>query len=125
MSEEHFCNVNCTDETDLLEIKQHQLEEEVINKLAAFFKAVADPTRLRIIHALSQTDELCVYHICCLLEMTPSSISHQLRVLRNMDLVKTRKEAQSVYYSLKDDHVLQTFNQGLEHVLEKMGGKVR
>lgn len=118
MSDQHFCDINCTVETDLLEIKKKALDEEVIKKLSDFFKTFSDPTRLRIIHALSQTDELCVYHICCILEMSPSSISHQLRVLRQMDLVKTRKEAQSVYYSLKDKHVLQTFNQGLEHVTE-------
>lgn len=123
MADKHFCDINCTDETDLLEIKKHLLDEEVIYKLSAFFKTLADPTRLRIIHALSQTEELCVYHICCLLEMSPSSISHQLRALRQLDLVKTRKKSQSVYYSLKDKHVLQTFHQGLEHVLEQMGGK--
>lgn len=118
MVDQHFCEINCTDEADLLEIKKKSLDEEVLQQLSAFFKTFSDPTRLRIIHALSQTEELCVYHICCILDMSPSSISHQLRVLRQMDLVKTRKEAQSVYYSLKDRHVLQTFNQGLEHVTE-------
>ncbi|MDO7786303.1 ArsR/SmtB family transcription factor [Desulforamulus aquiferis] len=122
--DKHFCDIHCTDEADLLKIKKNSLDEEVITKLSAFFKALSDPTRLRIIYALSQTEELCVYHICCILEMSPSSISHQLRVLRQMDLVKTRKEAQSVYYSLKDKHVLQTFNQGLEHVLEQFGGQI-
>lgn len=123
MVDKHFCGVSCTEDAELLEIKKHSLDEEVIIKLSVFFKAMSEPTRLKIIHALSQTAELCVYHICCLLEMSPSAVSHQLRVLRQLDLVKTRKEAQSVYYSLKDKHVLQTFNQGLEHIVEQMGGK--
>lgn len=85
--------------------------------LAETFKAVADPTRLKILYALLN-EELCVCELTELLGMTQSAISHQLRVLRNMRLVKYRKEGRSVFYSLDDEHINQLFIAGLEHVEE-------
>ncbi|GFN36546.1 ArsR/SmtB family transcription factor [Tepidimicrobium xylanilyticum] len=89
--------------------------EEIINELAQIFKALADPTRLKIIYVLSESP-LCVHDIANLLDMTQSAISHHLRLLRNLRLVKFKKEGKSVIYSLDDDHVLQLFHQGLDHV---------
>ncbi len=96
-------------------IKKENLSQERIVELSKIFKALGDPTRLKIIHSLSK-EELCVCDIAELLQMNQSAISHQLRVLRNLRLVKYRKEGKSAIYSLDDDHVLQLFKQGLEHI---------
>ncbi len=96
-------------------IKKENLSQERIVELSKIFKALGDPTRLKIIYSLSR-EELCVCDIAALLEMNQSAISHQLRVLRNLRLVKYRKEGKSAIYSLDDNHVLELFNQGLEHI---------
>ena len=98
-------------------LKSKQLDDQTSNKLADLFKAMSNPTRIKIIYSLREK-ELCVCDLTEILEMSSSAVSHQLRVLRNMNLVKYRKEGRSVYYSLNDDHVLCLFTQGLEHVLE-------
>lgn len=90
-------------------------EEEKILLLSEIFKVLSDPTRLKIIYVLSK-GALCVCDIAQTLNMTQSAISHHLRLLRNLRLVKYRKEGKQVIYSLDDDHVLQLFNQGLDHV---------
>lgn len=99
-------------------IKKENLSQERIVELSKIFKALGDPTRLKIIYSLSK-EELCVCDIADLLEMNQSAISHQLRVLRNLRLVKYRKEGKSAIYSLDDNHVLELFNQGLEHINHK------
>jgi ArsR family transcriptional regulator len=82
--------------------------------LAETFQAMADPTRVRLISTLMD-GELCVFDLAALLGMTHSAISHQLRLLRNLHLVKNRKEGRIVYYSLDDDHIRDLFQRGLEH----------
>lgn len=84
-------------------------------KLADLFKALADPTRIKIINALKD-QELCVCHLAKKINMEQSAVSHQLRLLRNMHLVKNRRDGKEVFYSLDDEHVLTLFAQGLEHV---------
>lgn len=84
-------------------------------KLSEVFKLLGDPTRVRIIDALSRC-ELCVCDIAEVLEMTQSAISHQLRLMRNLKVVKFRKEGKSVFYSLDDEHIMQLFGQGMEHI---------
>jgi DNA-binding transcriptional ArsR family regulator len=83
--------------------------------LAEIFKALGDVTRVKILYLLANA-ELCVCDIADALNMTQSAISHQLRVLRDLRLVKFRKDGKSVFYSLDDEHILQLFSQGLEHV---------
>lgn len=90
---------------------------EKAEDLAELFKTMADPTRVRIIDALSKA-ELCVCDLAELLSLSQSATSHQLRVLRNNKLVKYRREGKMVYYSLDDDHVLGLYCQGLEHINE-------
>ena len=80
-------------------------------------KFLGDPTRIRILYALS-AGELCVCDIASVLNMTQSAISHQLRVLKQIKLVKFRREGKTVYYSLADAHVETILSQGLEHVQE-------
>lgn len=97
----------------ILEMKKQELEE-----LAFFFKVFSDPTRLRIIHVLRKKS-LCVSDIAEKLEMTHSSISHQLKILRAMNLVCTDKVGKVVYYKLSDRHILDIFDKGYEHVCER------
>jgi len=84
-------------------------------RLAETFKVLGDATRVRILSALCD-GELCVNDLAESLEMSQSAVSHQLRVLRNLHLVRARKEGRQVFYVLDDDHVLSLFAQGLDHV---------
>ena len=84
-------------------------------RLARTFKALSDPSRVRIISVLSH-GETCVCDIAALLGMSESAVSHQLRTLREMRLVRFRKEGRHVYYTLDDAHIENLFHQGLEHV---------
>ena len=95
-------------------VKANELGGETIIRLSDIFKIMGDSTRLRIIHALS-TGDMCVCDIAAALGMEHSAISHQLRLLRDMRVVKYRKEGKTAVYSLDDEHVLRLFNEGLEH----------
>lgn len=86
------------------------------DRLASFFKALSDPTRVRIISALAAS-ELCVGDLALALGMTQSAISHQLRLLRELRLVRRHKEGRMAYYALDDDHIEDLYHQGLDHVL--------
>ncbi len=99
------------------QVRDSFLEEESIYELADFFKILGDPTRVKILFALSK-GELCVYHISQVVGMSQSSISHQLRILRQGKLVKSRKEGKMVMYSLDDQHIENVFQQGFEHIQE-------
>ena len=92
-------------------------EEEKLYDLAELFKVFGDSTRIRILWALDEA-EMCVCDIAYLLNMTQSAISHQLRVLKQVKLVRNRKEGKVVYYSLDDEHVKMIFDQGLVHINE-------
>lgn len=92
-------------------------KEETLQDLANLFKVFGDPTRIRILYALS-AQELCVCDIAEILQMTQSAISHQLRTLKQMHLVKFRREGKTVLYSLADNHVYTILSQGIEHVEE-------
>lgn len=91
--------------------------DEIIFDVAELFKVFGDTTRMRIICALKE-NELCVGDIAEITNTTISAISHQLRILKQAKLVKYRKEGKTVYYFLDDDHVLQIFEKGREHVEE-------
>ncbi len=92
-------------------------EEGALCDLAEFFKVFADSTRIKILYALS-CGELCVCDIWQSLGLTQSAVSHQLRILKQMKLVKYRKEGKAIYYSLADDHILSILSQGYEHIME-------
>jgi DNA-binding transcriptional ArsR family regulator len=91
------------------------MDELTATRMAALFKAMGDPTRVRIVSALSQ-GELCVCDIASSVGMSQSAVSHQLRTLRELHLVRTRREGRKIYYALDDDHVHSLFHQGLDHV---------
>lgn len=93
------------------------VDEDTLVRAAELFKVFGDPTRMRILYTLIDS-ELCVQDIAGRLEMTQSAISHQLRILKQTALVKFRREGKTIYYSLADDHVFTIIQQGLEHVCE-------
>ncbi|GAA3405990.1 ArsR/SmtB family transcription factor [Paenibacillus hodogayensis] len=110
------CDDTCTGtETDLLGLKQTMITETTASGMADLFKALGDPTRIKLIYAMLDK-ELCVHDLSVLLEMGQSAISHQLRYLRNLRIVKRRKAGKTVYYSLDDNHIEQIFVQTLQHL---------
>ena len=92
-------------------------EKETIDHLAELFKGFADPTRVHILYLLAE-GELCVSDIAEQVELSQSAISHQLRILKQMQLIKFRREGKNIVYSLADEHVKTILQMGLEHVLE-------
>ena len=92
-------------------------DKETLEQIAELFKGFADPTRVRILTLLQQR-ELCVTDIAEAVELTQSAVSHQLRMLKQMHLIKFRREGKNIWYSLADDHVKTILRMGLEHVLE-------
>lgn len=98
------------------------LDEQTLSRLTAFFKVIGDGTRMRILVSLADT-ELCVCAIAELLGMELSAVSHQLRVLKQADLVRFRREGKTVYYSLADDHVRAIIRMGLDHINEERGNE--
>ncbi|MDD6200734.1 MAG: metalloregulator ArsR/SmtB family transcription factor [Firmicutes bacterium] len=92
-------------------------EKETLEQIAELFKAFADPTRVRILSHL-QRQELCVNDIAEAVDLSQSAVSHQLRILKQMHLIKFRRDGKNALYSLADDHVRTILEMGLEHVLE-------
>ena len=92
-------------------------EEEELYDLAELFRVFADSTRVKILYALFES-ELCVGDIAQLLNLSQSSVSHQLRILKSSKLVKFRREGKAIFYSLDDDHVRSIIALGMEHVEE-------
>lgn len=90
------------------------LDAETAAHMAELYKALSDPTRVRIIAALAE-GERCVYDLAAALEMTHSAISHQLHTLRALRVVRFRKEGRHVFYALDDEHIRDLYFQGLEH----------
>ncbi len=91
--------------------------EEVLARIAELFKGFGDPTRVYILSLLSR-EELCVTQIAQAIHISQSAISHQLRILKQMHLIKFRRDGKNLLYSLADDHVRTILQMGLEHVLE-------
>ena len=118
MASNDVCSATIVDQkkVNMVSAKLPSADENMA--MAEAFKALGDPTRLRIVQALS-LEELCVCDISALMDVSISAISHQLRLLRNLKLVKFRKEGKMVYYSLDDDHVKELITIAREHVLEK------
>ena len=107
---------------NLLKIVRETMPEETeLYDLAELFKVFGDSTRIRILFVLFEA-EVCVCDLASALNMTQSAISHQLRILKQNKLIKSRREGKSVFYSLADDHVRTIINQGREHIEEETRG---
>lgn len=117
ISEKAMCGVVSIHKDTVNNVKKIMKAEEIITRLAETFSALSNPTRAKIIFALLN-EELCVCDLAHLIGLSASAISHQLRILRNLRIVKYRKDGKVVYYSLADKHIENLFNQGLEHVEE-------
>ena len=115
--EEQVCT-NCHGHKDIVDkVSGVMPDENVLYEAAELLKVFGDPTRIRIIFVLCQS-EMCVCDIAKLLNMTQSAISHQLRVLKQARLVSARRDGKTIYYSLCDDHVRTIFYFAMEHVME-------
>jgi len=117
MSIQPLCDCDVIHEETVSKVRGLMPETNDFFALANLYKMFADSTRVKILWALS-CEEMCVCDLAVLLGMTKSAISHQLKSLRLTNLVKFRKEAQVVYYSLADDHVSGIFEKGFEHIRE-------
>lgn len=107
----------CIHDEVIDKLQDKTISDNTIEELSNLFKAMEDPTRVKILNILLNT-EACVCDIAALINMTHSAISHQLRVLKLARIFKSRKEGKVVYYSLDDDHVKDIFHKGLNHVNE-------
>lgn len=116
-TEVECCDVICVHKDMIQKVKELLPEEELIKELADFYKVFGDATRVKILCVLLES-EMCVCDLAELLEMTQSAISHQLRVLKQIKLVKNRREGKTVYYSLADGHIQNIISQGMEHIQE-------
>jgi DNA-binding transcriptional ArsR family regulator len=108
------CEIRCHDEVRVKRI-QSELEGEDFPGTADLFKALADPTRLKIAYALSREDELCVCDVAHIIGSSVATASHHLRLLRNMGLAKFRRNGKLVFYSLDDEHVRQLVQIAFAH----------
>lgn len=106
------------DHSELLKkIRKDMPADELLQDLGDLFKIFGDTTRIKIIYALYE-DEMCVCAISELLSMTQSAISHQLKTLKDANLVRARRDGKEIYYSLADDHVKSIIAEGFEHITE-------
>ena len=112
---EFSCDCNVIHQEAVLEVLQKMPNENIFKNLANLFKLIGDTTRCRILFVLDQ-NEMCVCDLANVLNMTKSSISHQLAVLRKSEVVRCRKEGKEVYYTLDDEHIVKLFEIGLEHI---------
>ncbi len=100
------------------QVKRLLPDEDMLNALSDLFRVFGDGTRIRILYVLFE-QEVCVCDIATLLNMTQSAVSHQLRILKNARLIRSRREGKTVYYSLADDHVRTLLSQGTDHISEE------
>jgi DNA-binding transcriptional ArsR family regulator len=115
--EEDRCAVRCVHKERIATARNNDLTAGEYEAMAALFKAMADPNRLKILWALHQ-GEMCVCDLASLLDCSESATSHQLRLLRQMHLVSNRRQGQILYYRLNDDHIHNLIQVALEHVRE-------
>lgn len=120
---EASCEVKVVHDDVVEKVKKTMISDEILNDMGNIFKVIGDLTRLKILHTLLEY-ELCVCDICELLNMTPSAISHQMKVLKNARMVKSRRSGKNMFYSLDDNHVKELIKVGLVHVSEDHGKEV-
>lgn len=115
---EFICDCNIIHHEVVDNTIKNMPKEDVLNKLAEFFKILGDTTRMKILFALDQ-NEMCVCDIANVLGMSKSSVSHQLGTLRRSGIVKCRKSGKEVFYMLDDNHVKEVIEVGTEHIEHK------
>lgn len=110
-----ICSADHNDSDLVRAVQAQMLPATTAANVAELFKALADPTRIRIISILAHA-EMCVGDLCIALEMNQPAVSYQLRILRTLRIVRARKVGKHVFYTLDDDHVYQLYHQGVEHI---------
>lgn len=118
MKTAEVCDCNVIHEGLVEDAKSKMLDSEFISEISTFFKILGDNTRVKILFALDH-NEMCVCDIANVLNMTKSSISHQLSYLKDLNIVKSRKSGKEVYYSLDDEHVKEVFEVAISHIEHK------
>jgi ArsR family transcriptional regulator len=113
-----LCGINEIDPEKVAFVQKKALPEQTVDRVSRLFSALSDPTRLKILHALTVTEELCVCDLAALTELSVSAVSHQLRLLRDRDLVRARRDGRMVFYSVADDHIAILMGTGVEHAVE-------
>ena len=114
---DEVCECEIIHEDAVKRVKATFPKDEMIFDLADFYKIFGDTTRVKILYALDKS-ELCVCDISALLAMSVSAVSHQLRTLRESNLVRTKRQGKVIYYSLADDHVKSILECGIDHISE-------
>ncbi|MBP1668491.1 MAG: Cadmium efflux system accessory protein [Bacteroidetes bacterium] len=114
-----LAELHCVEREKVISVRKKLKTDRFFHSLAETFKAMSDPTRAKIIYALCQENELCVHDMAAIIGTSNSAVSHQLRTLRNMKLVKYNKVGKVAFYSLDDIHINNLFAEGLRHVEEK------
>ncbi len=117
---EFICDCNIIHESVVNDVIKRMPSDIVFNKLTHFLKIMGDNTRAKILWALDQ-NEMCVCDIANVLNMTKSSVSHQLKNLKDAKIVKYRKSGKEVYYTLDDEHVKKLFELSIEHINHQGG----
>ena len=118
LDKESICCDGLEIHEDLLsKVREQMPDEEKLYDLAELFKVFGDSTRIRILYVLFEA-EVCVCDLAEVLNMTQSAISHQLKILKQAKLVKSRREGKQVFYSLADEHVRTIIGQGMDHIDE-------
>lgn len=115
---EEICEVTCVNQ-DRIQRLQTTIHDDEILGMVDIFKALSDPTRMKIAFMLDQAHELCVCDVSAVLGSSMATTSHHLRALKNMHITTSRKEGKNVIYSLKDDHIRTLIQMTLEHQREK------
>ena len=113
-----LCEVRCIDAGKVQQVQRAMKSAAAVSVLAETFRVLGDPTRLRIVFALS-CEELCVCDLATLLGVSQSVVSHSLRALRQMRLVRYRKVGKIAYYALDDEHIASLVGEGFRHVEER------
>ena len=114
-----LCDCDIIHKDKVKATQSKMLDAESALLIADFYKALSDSTRIKMIDALF-CGELCVCDLSYLINMTKSATSHQLRYLKDMNLVKSRRQGKEVFYSLEDEHVKKVFAISVEHIKEKI-----
>jgi DNA-binding transcriptional ArsR family regulator len=115
--EHEVCQVRMVHQDRVDKARSEALERKELVALSRFFKTLGDPTRLAIAMAL-QTGEMCVCDLAAFTGISESAVSHQLRHMKDLSLVKNRRDAQTLYYSLDDSHIAELIQTGLDHIRE-------
>src|SRR2546430_11351750 len=118
------CEVTCINPGKVRSLARSLPRTSAVERISGIFQIMSDPSRLKILHCVSQGD-VCVCDLSAVLGMNVSAVSHQLRLLRALNLVKSRRDGRVVYYSLSDEHVGGMMRIGLEHEREKWSNKMR